>query len=233
MKILKPVLKWLPAIVLIILFMVIILSNYQRYFSLDFLKAHLQSIQHYAHHHIFLAPMIFIAIYALLNFFPIPVLWLLCLVAGYLFGVFLGTLYIACGELLPGAIIFQYVKTLSGDRVIKKRGGLYHHVIKKIKENAFLYIIILRCLSVVAFVINVACGMLRLRLRAYLIANFIGCIPVSIIYATIGKSLTSIVFSTEPFRVMAFLKPELIIPIVVLLVFILAGAFFSKRLFKG
>jgi uncharacterized membrane protein YdjX (TVP38/TMEM64 family) len=74
-------------------------------------------------------------------------------------------------------------------------------------------------------VINVACGMLRLQFQTYIIKSLIAFISMSFISTTIGKSLKSIVLNTEPFRMMAFLKPELLILIAVLLLLIRAGAF--------
>ena len=68
------------------------------------------------------------------------------------------------------------------------------------QEDAFSYLLVLRLVPLFPFfVVNLVPAFLGVKLRTYVVATFIGIIPGSAVYTSIGAGLGSIFDSGEEF----------------------------------
>ncbi|MCD5325803.1 MULTISPECIES: TVP38/TMEM64 family protein [Pontibacillus] len=135
------------------------------------------------------SPFIFFLIYALgpIVFFPTSIL---SLVAGFVYGVWPGFLYILFGA--TGAAVTGYIMgRFFGDSLVKVQNFSWsEQLFKKIDQNGFLYVLILRLTPIVGFdLLSYVSGITRVNFRSFIPATMIGMFPGTLVYSYLGASL--------------------------------------------
>ncbi len=139
-----------------------------------------------------LAPLLYMFIMAATAIFvpvPGPPLYV---VAGALFGPFLGTVYAVTGSVAGAAVAFllarflgrDYVESLVGKRVV---------ICCECSEGLLTKIVFFsRLLPIISFdVISFGAGLTRMRLRNFTLATIFGFIPMTFLYHIFGSALTA------------------------------------------
>jgi uncharacterized membrane protein YdjX (TVP38/TMEM64 family) len=132
--------------------------------------------------------LIFMGVAAMVNALGIPRLWI-CAVAGSLFGAVDGTL-IGLGTTLVGASL----NFLMGRSLL--RGPIKRHMPQRLRRwykafnrNGFRAILYMRLFpGANATLTSLIGGASHMRYRDYLLASFIGFLPFTIVFATLGSS---------------------------------------------
>ena len=136
-----------------------------------------------------LAPLLFIAVnIAVLMLLVVPS-WFCTIVAGLLFGPWLGTLYALVGTTAGATTVFLMARSGLGglaDRAGPQVAGLG----RALRGDAVPYVVFMRLVPVFPFaLVNIVAGLAGLRLRAFVIGTAIGIVPSVVIYANIGDLL--------------------------------------------
>src|SRR5438132_2068388 len=165
----------------------------RQYLTLESLKAHRDQLLAYTDAHFVAAVAIFSGLYVLQTTFSLPGGALLTLTAGFLFGSFLGTLFLIVPATLGATLAFLVARYLLRDWVERKFGGRLEAFQRGFAKNAFSYLLTLRLIPLFPFfLVNLVSGLTRISLGTYILATAIGIIPGSFVYAYAGRQLGTI-----------------------------------------
>lgn len=164
-----------------------------QYLSLETLKANRDKLLFYTDAHYTTAVALFIGAYILQTAFSLPGAAVFTLAGGFLFGSFVGTLYVNIAATAGATLAFLAARYLLRDWVERKFGERLGPIQEGFARNAFSYLITLRLIPIFPFfLINLLSGLTRIRLGTYVLATAVGIIPGSFVYANAGRQLGTI-----------------------------------------
>jgi uncharacterized membrane protein YdjX (TVP38/TMEM64 family) len=134
-----------------------------------------------------LGPLVFCGSVAVLVALGVPRL-LLCVVAGTVLGFWSGLLWAQLGTLLGNYAVFLLVRWHGrgwAERYVSKRGRLH----SLIRREGVTGVILARQVPLPGLVINLACGLLSLRHRDFLLGTILGQLPQAIPCTLIGAGV--------------------------------------------
>jgi len=165
----------------------------KQYLSLEALKANRDSLLSYTEIHYTTAVLAFILLYCVQTAFSLPGAAILTLAGGFLFGSFVGTLYVNEAATSGATLAFLAARYLLRDWVEQKFGERLGPIQAGFAKNAFSYLITLRLVPLFPFfLVNLVSGLTRVRIGTYVAATALGIIPGSFVYANAGRQLGTI-----------------------------------------
>lgn len=139
-----------------------------------------------------LAPLFFIILYGGATVLLVPGS-ILTILGGLIFGATLGTLFVLIGANLGALAAFLISRYVGRDTI---RAFLYNSAEKleqKIKLHGFYVVFWLRFIPIFPFsILNYALGLTSVTLKDYLWASFLGIIPGTFVYASLGNAASKI-----------------------------------------
>lgn len=151
--------------------------------------------------HPFLAPVVFMLIYAVMVALSVPGATFATLLGGFLFGVFPGALYNVFGATMGAVVIFSAVRMgLGGDvaKRIENAGGKAARALKGLQENQWSALLTLRLVPVVPFFLaNLLPAFAGVRSWVFAVTTFLGILPGAIVYTSVGAGLSDIIARGE------------------------------------
>lgn len=185
--------RLLPLGVLALVAIGIFASGLHNYLSFDALKENREALLALVDEYGALAPLAFIVIYALATAVSLPGAIVLTITGGFLFGTLFGGFCVVIGATLGAVIIFLIAKTALGDALRNKAGPWMAKMEAGFKENALSYLLILRLVPLFPFwLVNLVPAFLGMALPTYALGTFIGIIPGSFAYASVGAGLGTV-----------------------------------------
>jgi uncharacterized membrane protein YdjX (TVP38/TMEM64 family) len=157
------------------------------------------------------AALVYIAIYGLLVALSVPGGAILTIAGGFLFGTWLGALCAVIGATLGATGIFLAARAGLGG--LAQRGGRFVGKLEAgFRADAFNYLLVLRLVPIFPFwLVNLVPALVGVSLATFVLATFLGIIPGTFVYASLGNGLGSVV--EEPDLMIVF-KPSVLVPIV-------------------
>lgn len=137
---------------------------------------------------------IFVAVYFVIISSALPVGPPMSLIAGFLFGRWIGTAAILTAA-TGGALVVYTLARLSagtalGERLRAKAGPVYALVAADMKANAFGYLIVMRLVPFFPFfLVNLLAGIVGIPARTFALATLLGRIPAAFLYVSLGEEL--------------------------------------------
>ena len=120
------------------------------------------------------------------------------LTSGLLFGWFTGGLAAIIGATIGATAIFLIAKTAFGETLRAKAGPAIAKLQDGFKEDAMSYLLFLRLVPAFPFwLVNLAPALLGVPLGTYVIATFLGIIPGTFAFASVGAGLDSVITSAK------------------------------------
>ena len=157
----------------------------------------------------------FILVYIAVVAFSLPGGAVMTITAGFLFGQLQGTVYVVVAATAGATILFAAAKTAFGDPLRRRAGPFLQRMEAGFRENAFSYLLVLRLIPAFPFfIVNLVPAFLGVPIRTYVVATFVGIIPGTFVYATVGAGLGSIFDSGEAFSAESILTPEIVTALV-------------------
>lgn len=186
-----------------------------RYFTLDALRENREALRGWVDAAPVRAMLIFIIAYAAAVAISFPGASILTIFGGFLFGLWPGTPLIVFAATLGATIVFIAAKRATGDALSKRAGGFAKRMEKGFRDGELSYMFILRLAPVFPFwAVNIAAGLMGVRVRNFLIGTGLGIIPGSFVYASIGAAADAAFEAGEDITLAGVLfKPETLIPI--------------------
>jgi uncharacterized membrane protein YdjX (TVP38/TMEM64 family) len=176
-----------------------------------------------------LTSLIFVAIYIVVVAFSLPGGAVMTITGGFLFGQWLGTLYVLAAATVGATILFLAARTALGDLLRARAGPFLKKMEVGFQENALNYLLVLRLIPLFPFfIVNLVPAFLGVSLRTYVIATFVGIIPGSFVYATVGAGLGSIFDAGEEFTATSILTPQIITALIGLAILALLPVVYKK-----
>lgn len=206
--------QWLPLVILLIGLGVFFYLNLDRYLTFSVLKQHHQTLLSWTETHYFLAVLIYIISYCLAVAISIPGATFLTLIGGFLFGIIFGTLYVLISATLGATFIFLAVRIALEPWMAKKTNLWIAKMRGGFQEGAFQYLLFLRLVPLFPFwVVNIVPALLGVRTRTFMIATFLGIIPGSIVYVTLGNGLGHIFDQNQTPNLGIIFDPPVLLPL--------------------
>jgi uncharacterized membrane protein YdjX (TVP38/TMEM64 family) len=170
----------------------------------------------------------FILAYAGLVAVSVPGAALFTLAGGYMFGPWLGTAYAVTGATLGAIVVFLAARAgLAG--LAARAGPWVRRFEAGFRRNGLNYLLVLRLIPIVPFwLINLVAGAVGLRLWVFVVGTFVGMIPVSFIYASLGNGLGTLADEGRPPDLAILCRPSVFLPILGLVVLALVPVIYKR-----
>ena len=133
-----------------------------------------------------LAPLVFIATYAVAAVFFMPGL-LFTLAGGVLFGPLYGTFYNLIGATLGATLAFLTARYVAHEWVAQRTGNRLRQLIAGVEKEGWRFVAFTRLVPLFPFnLLNYALGLTNIRLSHYIITSFIFMAPSGAAYTYLG-----------------------------------------------
>mgnify|MGYP001545762117 FL=1 len=199
-------------------------------FTLEALRQHRAGIEAWVEAHPFLAPLIFVIAYVAVVAFSIPAASPMTLAGGFLFGTVEGGSLVVGAATIGATILFLAAKTALAGLFRARLGPRVAKMEEGFRANAFNYLLVLRLVPVFPFLlVNLAAGLLGVRLSTYVLATFIGIIPATYVYAGLGSGLGALFEKGVQPNLALIFEPRILLPLLGLSMLALLPVFFRKR----
>ena len=188
--------RFLPLIALGCVIVLIFAMGWNRYLSLDTLRDHGQTFRAFTADNYVLSLLILMLLFAALTASVVPGVFFVTITAGYLFGPWIGGVATSIAATAGALVVYAVTRSALGEALRRKAErdrGLMQKVCTAIDKDTFWYVLASRLAVVVPFhMINIAAGMMAVRLVPYTVATVIGLLPAHIIYCWIGARLNTL-----------------------------------------
>ena len=214
-----------------------LLSNFEisNLTSYDLIKENRGLILKYKENNIFFLTIIFFIITILLNVLMCPML-LPTLVIGFIFGKWLGTLILVCGNTIGGVLLYLLAKTFFREIKKKKFATKISKFINFFKKNELVYFMCFRLIGGggTPFPIqNVLPVIFNMSNKNYIVATSLGIVPATFVTASLGSGIEHIIDQNAKLSfASAFLSPEIYLPIIGFSVILIVAFVIKKYFFK-
>lgn len=174
------------------------------------------------------APLLFIIVNAgLLMLLVIPA-WFCTIVAGLLFGLWIGAACAIVGTTLGATAVFLAARSGLGD-LTEHAGARTAGIIGGFRRNALSYLVFLRLVPIFPFtLVNMAAALARIRLQTFVLATLIGVVPSIFIYASFGEMLMELANSAGLPATSLLQQPRFLLPLLGLAALALMPILFKR-----
>ena len=225
----SPIRRFAPLAVMAVLIALVFALDLDRYVSFQALSENRDRLLAFVDRYMVLAPVLFVLVYALVVGLSIPGGAVLTITGGFLFGLWLGTVLVVVGATFGAMLVFLVARTALGDTLRQKAGPRIRKMEEGFREDAFNYLLVLRLIPIFPFwLVNIVPAVLGVPLRTYVVATFIGIIPGSFVYASIGNGLGAVFDAGGTPDLGIIFKAEIILPIVGLAVLAMLPVLYKK-----
>ncbi len=139
------------------------------------------------------------------------------LLAGYVFGIFGGSILVLCSYMIGSCINFFIVRFFLHKALENKFNKFKHFITGHGTYGLLLNLISLRLIAVIPFwIINIIAALVNVRLSTFILSTFIGILPSSIIYVVIGDGVNDSVNSGDGLSTTILLNPKIWIPLCIM-----------------
>ena len=188
--------RLLPLIVLACVIALIFGMGWNRYLSLETLRLHGGDLRAYAAEHYVLALLALMTVFTIATASVVPGVFFVTITAGYLFGPWVGGVATSIAATLGALIVYAVARSALGQdlrRKAERDEGMLKKVCAAIDKDTLWYVLASRLAVVVPFhMINIAAGVMSVRLGPYTLATVIGLLPAHVIYCWIGARLNQL-----------------------------------------
>ena len=185
--------KYLIAIIGIVIFLTFNTTDIKDIFSLDYIQKNLYNLNLFYEKYSFLFILIFSFVYIIFTALSIPVATILSLLAGFIFGLSLGTFIVSLSSTIGAMCAFLVSKFMFFNFVQKKYKKQLVTINNQFKKEGKFYIFALRLVPVFPFfIVNVVASILPIRTWTFFWVSALGMLPATIVYVNAGRQLSKI-----------------------------------------
>ncbi|MGB0696107.1 MAG: TVP38/TMEM64 family protein [Rhodospirillaceae bacterium] len=201
-----------------------------QYLSFEAFLAHQDQIKGWVDQNVWLAVPLFLFMYFIAVTFSLPGAVWMTIIGGYLFGTIEATFYVVSAATMGATAVFLLARYVIGDAVAKKLdSGKMKKLIDGFSKDAFSYLLVLRLIPLFPFwVINLAPAMAGVKLRVYMAGTFLGIIPGTLVFSSVGNGLSSVIARGEKPDLGIIFDPEVLGPMLGLALLALIPVLYKK-----
>jgi uncharacterized membrane protein YdjX (TVP38/TMEM64 family) len=168
----------------------------------------------------------FVGAYALFVVLSLPGAAFRTMASGFLFGPALGTIYAVIGATLGATILFVIARASFKELFHNKEDGRLRKLADRFSRNALNYLLFLRLVPLFPFwIVNLAAAYVGMKIRIFAIATFIGIIPGTLVFSSMGSGLGDLLDQGEMPDAGIVFAPNIFLPLLGLAVLALAPIF--------
>jgi uncharacterized membrane protein YdjX (TVP38/TMEM64 family) len=183
--------------------------------------------------HPLLTPILFMAAYIFYALLSLPGIFILSLMAGFLFEQPYSTIYVIVAATIGGSLLFLAARTAFGEILYRKAGESLTKMREGFLKNAMNYLLFLRLLPLFPFwLVNVAGAFFTVPFFTFVWTTFVGMIPSVFIYTQAGKGLSTLLSSGEAIHPTSLFNINLVVGLIGLAFLPLLPIFFRKNVQK-
>ncbi len=204
---------WPVALVLVALALAYA-AGVQRVLSVRFLGQQQQALHAFADARPVLALASYVAIYAVAVALSLPGSVVLTLAGGLLFGTAIGAAAAAVGATTGAMLLFLAARSSLGEVLARRAGPLMDRIRPGLQRDGFSCVLALRLLPVVPFwLVNLAAALVGVRPGPFVLATAIGIIPATVVFASVGAGLGSVLAAGGEPDLSVIARPAVILPL--------------------
>ena len=186
-----------------------------QYVSLEALKENREFLQTWVADYGALSALVFAGIYALAVAFSIPGAVFITIAGGFMFGPYLGTVYVVIGATVGAVGVFLAAKYAVGDLLRAKAGPAIKRMEAGFRDNELSYLLILRLVPIFPFwLVNLVPAFLGVSLRTYTIGTLLGIIPGAFVYSLVGDGAGAVLDAGGDLNLGIIFSPRFLAPII-------------------
>lgn len=221
--------RLLPMLILVAGFVAFFALGLERYLSIEALRQHRETLRAWVESYGILAALAYIGLYTTAVAFSLPGASILSVTSGFLFGTIWGSVVVVISATLGATALFIIAKTAFGDALRARAGAWLHSLEAGFRANALSYLIVLRLVPIFPFfVVNLVPALLGVPLPTYVLGTFVGIIPGSIVFTSIGAGLGSIFDAGGTLSLRGVLTPQVLTALVGLAVLAMIPVVYKK-----
>jgi uncharacterized membrane protein YdjX (TVP38/TMEM64 family) len=206
--------KWIPLLLLALGLAAVFAFDLERFLSFDALQRHRAWLVAQVGAHPIQTAALFFFIYTAAIAFSVPGGAILSLAGGCLFGTVLGAILVITAATLGACIVFLAARTALHDVLRRRAGPFLQRMEQGFLKDAFHYLLVLRLVPLFPFwLVNLVPAFSRMSLRSYALATLIGIAPASIVFASLGSGLGSLLDAGKTPDLGILFTPRLLLPI--------------------
>ncbi|MEH6629888.1 MAG: TVP38/TMEM64 family protein [Halopseudomonas aestusnigri] len=206
--------RMLPLLLLVVGLGAVYVLGLHRLLSFDALQENRETLDGFVRERGFVSVLAFLGLYAVVIAFSIPGGSFLTIAGGFLFGTWLGGSYAIVAATVGSTLVFLAAKTAFRDFFHERAKGYLRTMEAGFHENELSYLLVLRLVPLFPFwLVNLVPAFVGVSLRNYVVATFIGIIPGTFVYASVGNGLDALFRSGGTPDLGIILKPEILLPI--------------------
>jgi uncharacterized membrane protein YdjX (TVP38/TMEM64 family) len=204
-----------PALGLATLAVLVFAFDLDSFLGFESLRAHRAELVGFVGRSPALAALLYVVLYAASVSLFIPGATVLTIAGGFLFGTLLATGLTVVGATVGAIGVFAIARSTLGETLRGRAGPWLARMAAGFRADAFNYLLVLRLVPLFPFfVVNIAPAFLGVPLRTFATATFIGIIPGTFVFASVGAGIGSVLESGEAFSVASLLTPEIVLAMV-------------------
>ena len=221
--------RLLPVGVLVLGLAAFFIFDLGRFLSFETLRQNRVALLNWVETYGVVAALVYMLIYAAAIAFSLPGGAVLTITGGFLFGSLWGTVCVVFAATTGATALFLIAKTSFGDALRAKAGPALQRMQAGFQEGALSYLLVLRLVPLFPFfLVNLVPAFLGVPWRVYVVGTFIGIIPGTFVFATVGAGLGSVFDQGEAFSAAGILTPQIITALVGLAVLALIPVVYKK-----
>ena len=187
------------------------------YLSFDALRENREALIAFRDSNFLLTVLGFILCYVLIVTFSLPGALIATLTGGFLFGIFFGAAVNVTAATIGATLIFSAARMGLGDKLkarMDASDGMVAKIKKGLDENQWSMLFFIRLVPAVPFfVANLIPAFLDVPLRRFVISTFLGIIPGSLVYTSVGAGLGEVFARGETPNFGIIFEPHILLPI--------------------
>ena len=210
---------WTRRLPLIVILLVAAIGAFtlRDYLSFDSLRDNREALIAFRDSNFVVSVLGFVLIYVVIVAFSLPGALIATLTGGFLFGTFGGSALSVTAATLGATVIFLAARHGLGEKLKARMDaaeGAVGKISKGLDENQWSMLFFMRLVPVVPFfVANLVPAFLAVPLHRYFISTFLGIIPGSLVYSSVGAGLGEVFARGETPNLGVIFEPHVLLPI--------------------
>jgi uncharacterized membrane protein YdjX (TVP38/TMEM64 family) len=207
-------LRFAPVVLVALALVAVLASGVLKHLSLAQLRDSRFALKGLVHAHPAFSMLLYVVVYMGSVLLSLPTALIMTLSGGFLFGTWAGGLAATVGSTSGAVLVFLISRLTVGDALERRASPRVAAFERGVRDNAFSYILTLRLIPMTPFaLVNVAAGLLSIRLRTFIIATWLGVLPGTLIYAGLGSDFGRLFDAGVLPSIHTLLTPEVALPL--------------------
>ena len=208
--------------------------SFDEFSSFELIKINRDKLNDIKNSNLFIASILFtigVIIWVMLLGFGSPV----TLVGGFIFGKWLGTILVVLGLSIGATFLYLTANFFFKDIIEKKFSSKFSNLTERFKKNEFTFFLIYRFVGGIPFFIsNILPTLFNVKIINFFFGSIIGMLPQLFVGASLGAGLNKVIENNEKLPTIfdILLNPDIYLPIIGLMIFVLIGFLIKKKFYK-